>query len=201
MREIDQSAPGAPISCILDHLDFSGNLWQESMLFSGVNWKIILGKEAAFLDLTGAELAQALLVQESLKAAAHPAIAHKGMAPAHLETMLFISHRWSDIVRTLRTSALPQTEALPLPDAQIYTEVNLRLPYFGGEQGHTLDCVGNDKQGNFYVIEIGRGNKSDQLARQLYLAQTVFPKVPFYGVVAKYTQVNATNCRLFLRFI
>ncbi len=72
---------------------------------------------------------------------------------------------------------------------------------FGSDIGHTLDCIGNDQQGNFYVIEIGRGNKSDQLARQLYLSRTVFSNVPLYGVVAKYTQANDTNMRLFLRYI
>lgn len=172
-----------------------------SVLFNGINWNVLLSKERRPLTLTGSESYQAVMVQRKICAASSPAKAHNGVSLGHLETMRFIVNRWNFILPKLRTIASPKPEASPIIEEQIYTEVNIRIPMFGSEIGHTLDCIGNDEQGNFYVIEIGRGNKSNQLAKQLYLARIVYPDVPLNGFVAKYTQTGETNMRLFLRLI
>lgn len=190
MREIDKNG-----STEMD------NFLQESFLFDGINWNVHLSKEKPPLTLTGSEFYQAVLVQKRICAASSPAKAHNGLSPGHLETMRFIINKWDFIVPKLRTISNPKPESLPIIEKQIYSEVNLRFPMFGGEIGHTLDCIGNDEQGNFYIIEIGRGNKSDQLARQLYLARNMYPNVPLNGFVAKYTQTGETSRRLFLRSI
>jgi hypothetical protein len=204
MREFEQSDAGEPLIHTpplhrQNNSTESDNLLRESLLFNSINWNVVLSKERLPLALMGSELHQAALVQKKISAASNLAETHNGLSLGHLETMRFISNRWNFIIPKLRTTAGPKHERSPIIEEQIYTEVNLRLPMFGGEIGHTLDCIGNDEQGNFYVIEIGRGNKSDQLARQLYLARILYPDVSLNGIVAKYTQTDETNMRLFLR--
>jgi hypothetical protein len=190
-----------PTLCRPNNFNESDDLIQESLLFHGINWNLLLSKGEPSSALAGTEFSQAVLTQKKIAEASSPEKDHDGMSPGHLETARFITNKWNFIAPRLQTIASNKPDILPIIEEQIYTEVNLRQPMFGDEIGHTLDCIGNDQRGNFYVIEIGRGNKSDQLARQLYLARVLYPNVSINGIVAKYKQTDKENMRLFLRLV
>lgn len=165
-------------------------------------WEIYVSNAEPSLSLCGSDARLASTAQTEFLRASRVDYFNSGQCMPHLESMQFIMDSWEYLCRALtsyQNTYTPSKEELI--KEQIVPEVDLRLPMFNSGAGHTLDCIGNDLVGNFYIVEIGRGHKTDQLNRQLYLARTSFPGITINGVVAKYKQTSDTKRRLFMQFI
>lgn len=186
-----------------DSLHEEGLGYKKDILFNGINWRIYSSFKKPSRILRGTSELLAVDALSSLSKLSRVDYASNGQGNGHLEAMNFLLAKWPEVLPIIAASEPSLDTDSGNLEKQIFPEVFLPLPvftHFFEKTGRNLDCVANDSVGNFYIIEIGKGHKGDQLEKQLYLARNLFPSVSFTGVVAKYASYNKSNRRMHFMF-
>jgi hypothetical protein len=176
------------------YIRYAGQLIKE-----GVYWSIYTSSEPV-LNGNGVNIAEAETTQRVVRNSSNTMFEHNGQNSGHLEVTRLFIEQWS-LLQPLLFGIDRSDNQLKISDDSMYPEVYLECPYFNARTGHMIDCMGNDRHGHFYIFEIGRGHKTSQLERQLYLAHTLFPNSEIHGAVVKYKNTGEDSRRLFVRFI
>lgn len=111
-----------------------------------------------------------------------PSFHRNGQNPKHLRAMLLILGNWGSIVKYLN----PHSSGNPRFDEVFcFPEVVFKNPKVPN-RSFSIDCLGTDKTGSLYIIEIGKNGKDQQLGTEINNLKLLYPALHFTGILAYY---------------